>query len=187
MPTVHPFGQLDKVNPQWFIQYNRDGKKGHCVMEAEMPADWWALGKTEEKHCCIWIVGVGLVAKTGSQGAASKLGPYAPCLKHTQESRHFCTTIQSSDFESQSQNPSKTANSCSPRFHFSGQWLQPWWYIHLSPEAAMQDIRKHFACRDERGTLTVHYPIVFDGLIADECLFCSIELRATMGCKSYVG
>ncbi|CAK9062960.1 unnamed protein product [Durusdinium trenchii] len=40
-------------------------------------------------------------------------------------------------------------------FHFSGQWLQPWWYIHLDPEDAMKVIKKHYACRDKRGMIAL--------------------------------
>lgn len=35
-------------------------------------------------------------------------------------------------------------------FHFSGQKVSPWWYIHLSPEAAKEAAGKEFQHRDPR-------------------------------------
>ena len=40
-------------------------------------------------------------------------------------------------------------------FHFSGQWLQPWWYIHLSPQDAKQLIQTQHAYRDPRGMVAL--------------------------------
>ena len=40
-------------------------------------------------------------------------------------------------------------------FHFSGEWLQPWWYLHLTPDAAVQTIQRQYTKRDPRGMVAL--------------------------------
>jgi hypothetical protein len=40
-------------------------------------------------------------------------------------------------------------------FHFSGQWLEPWWFLHLSPEAGEGFLQAHFGRRDGGGLLAL--------------------------------
>jgi hypothetical protein len=40
-------------------------------------------------------------------------------------------------------------------FHFSGNYLEPWWYLHLSADRARASLRKQFRHRDARGMVAL--------------------------------
>ena len=40
-------------------------------------------------------------------------------------------------------------------FHFSGLWIMPWWYIHVTPQTAFNEISKAYSHRDSRGMVAL--------------------------------